>query len=173
MCTRCCARVAIVQKYTRKEATPSHMRHLYNAHTDLQLRLYRVWNVQMVIARFSSMNRTYIILLRNLLLVLSVAHVFACMFYFLTVYDFYSSYLTVTDEAALNDEDVAEADSWFGVTPAELRTWPASAKYVRSLYWSMTTLTTVGYGDFSAKTIPEQAFTVVRELVWQLASQCA
>lgn len=32
-------------------------------------------------------------------------------------------------------------------------------EYVRALYWSFTTLTTVGYGDISAKTIPQMLFT--------------
>lgn len=32
-------------------------------------------------------------------------------------------------------------------------------EYVKALYWSFTTLTTVGYGDISAKTIPQMLFT--------------
>lgn len=31
--------------------------------------------------------------------------------------------------------------------------------YVKSIYWTFTTLTTVGYGDISAKTIPQMLFT--------------
>ncbi len=31
--------------------------------------------------------------------------------------------------------------------------------YVRAIYWAFTTLTTVGYGDISAKTIPQMLFT--------------
>lgn len=33
-----------------------------------------------------------------------------------------------------------------------------SLEYVRALYWSFTTLTTVGYGDIAAKTIPQMLF---------------
>ncbi len=32
-------------------------------------------------------------------------------------------------------------------------------EYVKALYWAFTTLTTVGYGDISAKTIPQMLFT--------------
>lgn len=32
-------------------------------------------------------------------------------------------------------------------------------EYVKAIYWSFTTLTTVGYGDISAKTIPQMLFT--------------
>lgn len=32
-------------------------------------------------------------------------------------------------------------------------------EYVKAMYWAFTTLTTVGYGDISAKTIPQMLFT--------------
>ena len=40
-----------------------------------------------------------------------------------------------------------------------------STKYTTSFYWSMTTLSTVGYGDISATNGAEQRLTVVTELV--------
>jgi len=38
---------------------------------------------------------------------------------------------------------------------------PSTAtKYITSVYWVFTTLTTVGYGDYTAKTMYEQIFTM-------------
>jgi len=34
-------------------------------------------------------------------------------------------------------------------------------KYITSLYWSIQTLTTVGYGDVSAVTVPEQILAIL------------
>lgn len=40
-----------------------------------------------------------------------------------------------------------------------------SEKYVASVYWSFTTMTTVGYGDISAKTISERVFAIIGMLM--------
>ena len=42
---------------------------------------------------------------------------------------------------------------------------PKSAQYVAALYWSFSTLTTVGYGDISARTQQEQIYAMVMMLV--------
>lgn len=37
--------------------------------------------------------------------------------------------------------------------------------YVKAIYWAFTTLTTVGYGDIAAKTIPQMLFTCATQVV--------
>jgi voltage-gated potassium channel Kch len=38
-------------------------------------------------------------------------------------------------------------------------------QYVASVYWSFTTMTTVGYGDISAKTVAERVFAILGMLM--------
>jgi len=52
---------------------------------------------------------------------------------------------------ALRDEDVVKTEPW--------------SQYVQSLYWSLTTMTTIGYGDRSPKTTEEYMFCMVCEII--------
>ena len=70
-----------------------------------------------------------------------LCHIVACMWVFATTFaeDGHASWLLAT---SMSDE-------------------PTAAKYLIALYFTVTTITTVGYGDISANNAIEQAFCIV------------
>ena len=91
-----------------------------------------------------------------------LGHLMACMFYFVSTEGFLTG-----DEMELQALSLQETGSpvpltWmtqeFGMIPA-MRS--LSVRYVGALYWSFTTLTTVGYGDISANTLAERIFAIL------------
>lgn len=78
-----------------------------------------------------------------LLLFLS-GHCWGCLFFYL---------------ARLNDFD--PESSWVGLYAPELLGASLSDRYSTSIYWAFTTLTTVGYGDYSPVGSAERSVTIV------------
>jgi hyperpolarization activated cyclic nucleotide-gated potassium channel 1 len=54
-------------------------------------------------------------------------------------------------------------DTW--VTRADLINSSQEEQYIASIYWAFTTLSTVGYGDITPKTVPERVFSIM----WMMA----
>lgn len=52
------------------------------------------------------------------------------------------------------------ACGWIYLTPEFLIDYDNTTRYIRSLYWSVTTLTTIGYGDITPRTNPQTVYTM-------------
>ena len=69
----------------------------------------------------------------------------------------------------VHDEKV-KGDSWIESGAEDLNIWEL---YLMSLYFSMTTITTVGYGDISAKNTAERMICVILHIIGVLSYSLA
>lgn len=92
-----------------------------------------------------------ITIVRLLATVLFIAHSAGCIFYYLARVENFSgdSWIGAGDDSC----DASDA--------VDVNDTSTFARYVTSLYWSVTTLTTVGYGDITPESYIEQVFVVV------------
>lgn len=111
------------------------------------LRLQRLWMFLWEAGSDFRFNYFSVSIQKFTFLTAYAVHWAACVFFFLARTDDFASY------------------TWVGRCEPSLAFAPPMEAYVTSLYWAMTTLSTTGYGDLSAYTMPERMWTVFFMLV--------
>jgi hyperpolarization activated cyclic nucleotide-gated potassium channel 2 len=110
-----------------------------------------------------------------LMLLFFTSHLFACLWYHVGEWDQLAPDGTVIQEGWVKQEEAAwaislgytadnvtQCEKWQTDTSGICIEW--GARYIISIYWAMTTLSTVGFGDIHAHTSFEMVFAVMVEV---------
>lgn len=109
------------------------------------LRLWRLRRVSSLFARLEKdrhFNYFWVRCAKLICVTLFAVHCAACFYYLLA------------------DRYPDPKETWIGNTMPDFHSKGLWIRYVTSVYWSITTLTTVGYGDYHAENIREMIFNI-------------
>eukprot|EP01018_Ginkgo_biloba_P000293 Gb_06792 [translate_table: standard] len=113
------------------------------------LEMTRLWRLRRVSALFARLekdvrfNYFWTRCVKLICVTLFAVHCAGCFYYLLAV------------------RFPAPKSTWIGAVNPNFKQESLSAAYVSAMYWSMTTLSTVGYGDLHAENTGEMVFTIV------------
>lgn len=105
-------------------------------------KLHRIFRKFRGLAEFQQSAHGPLQLIKLLVIVLLLAHWLACVWHLI----------------ASLDNDFLHDNTW--LDEQQIKDAPASTRYIRSLYWSVTTMLTVGYGDIVPISVAETWFAV-------------
>ena len=118
------------------------------------IRLVRLFRVMRLTRIFSRMDITLglrtaqVTLVKHLIFIITIAHWYACLLYLVAQLENFSP------------------RSWVNQVSPPIRTGPRylGEQYIAALYWSITTMATIGYGDIVPKTTFERVVITFVEL---------
>ena len=114
------------------------------------LKLLNIYKLQLFIMKLETdynIHHGITRLMRILMMVLLVTHLVACFWYLVGI---------------TGGNDIYDGGWMYRF---EFDTKPKKDKYIAALYWSFSTLTTVGYGDINARTPQEQIYAMLMMLL--------
>eukprot|EP00753_Platysulcus_tardus_P013660 PLAT3821.3.p1 GENE.PLAT3821.3~~PLAT3821.3.p1 ORF type:complete len:1960 (+),score=909.62 PLAT3821.3:67-5946(+) len=121
------------------------------------VRLLKLKRVLGMVESSVSINPGVMRLFRLLFALLFITHLLACFWH----------YIAVTEQAAAGELDSStlapQMVSWmiaYGIHDA-----PVSSRYIASIYWTMATITGVGYGDVAAETTLERGYSIFTQII--------